>query len=73
VVFELGIKIHLVLPFEFSVCTDGFEIYIVHLFIEKKRKKERRKIPTHFTNLLREFLKSNKPLHKRDWVAASLV
>lgn len=28
---------------------------------------------THFTNLLREILKSNIPLHKKDWVAASLV
>lgn len=28
---------------------------------------------THFTNLLREILKSNIPLHKKDWVAAALV
>jgi hypothetical protein len=28
---------------------------------------------THFTNLLREILKSNIPLNKKDWVAASLV
>lgn len=28
---------------------------------------------THFTKLLREILKSNIPLHYKDWVAASLV
>ncbi|XP_030959607.1 uncharacterized protein LOC115981539 isoform X2 [Quercus lobata] len=28
---------------------------------------------THFTKLLREILKSNVPLHYKDWVAASLV
>lgn len=28
---------------------------------------------SHFTKLLREILKSNIPLHRKDWVAASLV